>query len=83
VVSKRATTHALSGAEVEQILSNLMALFAPHRASCDRDPNNRLDLSSGTIDRHVAQSGTRLTIINRRRKCAGWPSQAHQSSSPP
>src|SRR6266446_2524305 len=77
VASKRATTHALSGAEVERILSNLVALFAPRRASCDRDPNNRLDLNSGTLDRHVAQSGTRLTTINRRWKCAGWPSQAH------
>jgi hypothetical protein len=31
-----ATTHAPHGLEVEQILSNLMALFAARRASCDR-----------------------------------------------
>jgi hypothetical protein len=31
-----ATTHAPDGPEVEQILSNLMALFAARRASCDR-----------------------------------------------
>jgi hypothetical protein len=29
-------THAPHGPEVEQILSNFMALLAEHRASCDR-----------------------------------------------
>jgi hypothetical protein len=32
------TTHAPHGPEVEQILSNLVALFAACRASCDRSP---------------------------------------------
>jgi hypothetical protein len=31
-----ATTHAPQAKEVEQILSNLMALFGPRRASCNR-----------------------------------------------
>jgi hypothetical protein len=32
-----ATTHAPHGPEIEQIPSNLMALFAAGRASCDGD----------------------------------------------
>jgi hypothetical protein len=37
VGSLKATTHAPHALEVEQILSNLMALFAARRASCDRE----------------------------------------------
>jgi hypothetical protein len=36
VASVKVTTHAPHGPEVEQILSNLMALFAATRASCNR-----------------------------------------------
>jgi hypothetical protein len=38
--SVKATTRAPHGPEVEQILSNLMALFAVRRASCDRSFHN-------------------------------------------
>jgi hypothetical protein len=44
-LSKPATTHALPGAEVEQILSNLMALFARTQHLVIEIPNNRLDPS--------------------------------------
>jgi hypothetical protein len=42
--SQSATTHAPRASEVEQILSNLMALFAGRRAPCDRVPTSGSDL---------------------------------------
>ena len=66
---QRRHSSALSAGEVERIRSNLMALLPRKEGKADRN--------FGTIDRHVAQSGTRLTTINRRWKYDRWPSQAH------